>query len=127
MSSSSSSENEYESIDNNDNEIGLKPYMFEPTKSKTVVEYDDISSSGESSSSEDEKKITRIGNNSWCLCGCCHAMQTSTESLCCREMSEICELRLSGIIFFSFFCSCCCKLFELAFHLFFISFLLKKF
>lgn len=27
----------------------------------------------------------RVGNTTWCRCGCCAAMPTVTESICCEE------------------------------------------
>ena len=99
MSSSSSSESEDESFNNI---RGMKPYMYEPTKSKTNIEYEEISSASECSDDSDvSTTATRIRNITWCQCGKCMPMQTSVESLCCREMSEICEARYAGIKYFS--------------------------
>ena len=50
MSSSSSSESEDESFNNI---RGMKPYMYEPTKSKTNIEYEEISSASECSDDSD--------------------------------------------------------------------------
>ena len=36
----------------------------------------------------------RIGNKTWC----CAPMETSTESVCCLEIPEICKPRFSGTL-----------------------------
>ena len=33
----------------------------------------------------------------WCTCGSCQKMETSTESICCREMLEINDEQFQGI------------------------------
>ena len=33
----------------------------------------------------------------WCTCGSCQEMETSTESICCREMLEINDEQFQGI------------------------------
>ena len=37
----------------------------------------------------DENGKLRIGNSDWCLCGSCRAMETSSESLCCKDTNDI--------------------------------------
>ena len=90
--SSTDSSNESDNFE----EYGISPYCHEPTKSKMSVKYDGDEDEELSSSDNEDQDDTRIGNNSWCLCGQCIAMSTSVESLCCGEMNEISEQRLSG-------------------------------
>ena len=75
---------------------GISPYCHEPTKSKMPVKYDGDEDEEFSSLNNADEDDTQIGNNSWCLCGQCIAMSTSVESLCCEEMNEISEQRLSS-------------------------------
>ena len=59
--------------------------MHEPTISnKSSICYDSSEISSDDNS-DDEELNTRIGNTNWCICGNCSKMDTSTESLCCRE------------------------------------------
>ena len=97
VSSKSSSSSSLESLKENSSlNYGLQPYVHEPTVSgkKKQVHYGNIESS--SSDSNDEVE-TRIGNTEWCTCGSCQKMETSTESVCCREMLEINDERFQGI------------------------------
>ena len=91
-SSASSSDNE------SDVDLStLRPFNFEPEI--PAEELGDISSS---SASEEEEVLEdlRIGNNTWCSCGGhCKPMQTSAESLCCKDTKEIPDELFDGRIF----------------------------
>ena len=77
--------------------FGLQPYSLEPTKSKVPVGYGKYSMSdlANSSNAATNDEDGSIGNKTWCKCGCCAPMETSIESVCCLEISEICKLRSS--------------------------------
>ena len=62
----------------------LKPFDFEPVCSPRK---DLISESPQSS--EDGEQVKRKGNTDWCICGCCKAMETESESFCCRDTNEV--------------------------------------
>ena len=78
----------------------LLPYSNEPTYSGMPTTYYYGSAeeeSGSSSGSEVEEAVdTRIGNFEWCQCGHCRSMETSAESICCREIVEISSERYEG-------------------------------
>ena len=70
--------------------ITLKPYDMEPTRSSL-----DLSSS--SSSDTDGDKIEHINKTDWCKCGgFCRAMKTNCESLCCHDTNEILDEYFNG-------------------------------
>ena len=65
--------------------ITLKPYDMEPTRSSP-----DLSSSSSSDNGDEIVEIERTNNTNWCKCGgFCRAMKTNCESLCCRDTNEI--------------------------------------
>ena len=59
--------------------------------------YDSSEISTEDNSDLRIKYTYSIGNTNWCTCGNCSKMETSTESLCCREILEISDERFNGI------------------------------
>ncbi|XP_060080690.1 uncharacterized protein LOC132560050 [Ylistrum balloti] len=64
---------------------GVLPYQFEPYE-------DDV----EDSENEDEtvdSQADRIGNTDWCTCGNCYPMSMMTESVCCREINQVNDIR----------------------------------
>ena len=106
--SSQSSTSSLESLNEScSTKYGLEPYMHEPTFSnKKNICYDNSEISSEDNS-DDEEINTRIGNTNWCKCGGnCSKMETSTESICCREMLEISDERFNGIYNYVYFISC---------------------
>ncbi|XP_040195956.1 P2X purinoceptor 7-like [Rana temporaria] len=42
-------------------------------------------------SEEPEFGVDRIGNTTWCHCGCCRTMPTQIESVCCRDIEPVRE------------------------------------
>ena len=80
----------------------ILPYSNEPTHSGTQPDYE--YNFTDESESEDETEVeeveclenSRIGNFEWCMCGHCRSMDTSTESLCCKEVGEISSDRFEG-------------------------------
>ena len=46
-------------------------------------------SSASSSDTDEPEELERIGNINWCNCDRCFAMETNTESLCCRDTNEV--------------------------------------
>lgn len=74
--------------DENVDDSGIAPFMFEPMRSAvTLQESDD-----EESSIHEESRVEsphRVGNKSWCLCGECQGMDTVMESICCKEIPSI--------------------------------------
>ena len=79
---------------------GLQPYSLEPTNSKIPVGYgrNSMNDLANSSSATTNDVDGRIGNNTWCKCECCAPRETSTESVCCLEIPEICKPRFSGAL-----------------------------
>ena len=65
----------HSSSDEENKNIGLQPYMHEPTTSKKNVSYENLSSSAES---DDENVHVWIGNTNWCTCRQCKPI----DSLC---------------------------------------------
>ena len=78
----------------------LQSYSLEPTKSKILVAYGRITMSDLASSSNAATNDVdgRTNNKTWCKCECCAPMETSTESVCCLEIPEICRPRFSGTL-----------------------------
>ncbi|KAH7982286.1 hypothetical protein HPB52_003586 [Rhipicephalus sanguineus] len=58
-------------------------FAFDPLESLS----EEDSSSPDSDNAMQE--ALRIGNVQWCLCGSCRAMETETESVCCREIDKV--------------------------------------
>ena len=81
--------------------LGLLPYSLEPTKSKVSVGYgrNSMSDLANSSNAATNDVDGRIGNKTWCKCECCAPIETSTESVCCLEIPEVCKPRFSGTFF----------------------------
>ena len=75
---------EEESV-NEDFVLGAKPYVLEPPY-KAKIKNKDCSSEEESSNSENGEENVRIGDRSWCVCGCCDCMPSEKESVCCAEL-----------------------------------------
>ena len=80
--------------------FGLLPYSLEPTKSKVSVGYgrNSMSDLANSSNAATNDVDGRIGNKPWCRCESCAPMETSIESVCCLEITEICKPRFSGTL-----------------------------
>ena len=72
---------------------GLTPYLYEPSISKISHSYDEIDTS-----SDEILAISKRGVNNYLLCQsdkCCN-MGTETESVCCREISELANEKFGG-------------------------------
>lgn len=77
--------------------VKLKPYDFEPEASssdeygseETVLDCMDTPTNFKD----------RIGNTDWCLCGKCRAMDTYSDSLCCRDTNEIPDDSFQGRVY----------------------------
>ena len=92
-SSASSSTNE------TDGDIGtLKPFSFDPD----ITDEGSVSTSNISGNSEEEDENLRIGNNTWCPCDHCKLMQTSVESLSCKNTSEVLDENFDGRVLYYF-------------------------
>ncbi len=92
-----------ESLDDDNSDSGsepnaLRPYMFEPTVEST--ENNEVEDDGEDPGIDVMDNVTanndRIDNNSWCICGECCPMQTSVESICCKEIALIPDDNFEG-------------------------------
>ncbi|XP_057296362.1 uncharacterized protein LOC130625322 [Hydractinia symbiolongicarpus] len=90
---SDSSSNEDENDDIPDLST-LRPFNFEPEFS--LEELNKLGTCS-SESDEEEDEVSRIGNNNWCQCGGhCRAMESYSESLCCRDTNEIPDNHFEG-------------------------------
>ena len=67
----------------------LKPYDFEPVIKDLTIEEDQTETN-------ENIRVSRVGNNSWCLCGKCEAMESEAESLCCLDTNEVPEDYFEG-------------------------------
>ena len=76
MNSYESSSSEEESDERDFQELGLKPFRFEP---KTDASH----------AVQRTLETFRAGNISWCTCGVCRVMETETESLCCQDEGAV--------------------------------------
>ena len=73
-------------------------YTLEPKKSKVPVVYGRNSVSDLASRNDVATNGVngRIVNKTWCKCEWCAPMETSTEGVCCLEITGICKRRLSS-------------------------------
>ena len=93
-SSSSSEEStaSEESTDESESDLSnLKGYDFEP-----VCDPRPISPSTDEGELDEDTSDSRIGNRDWCVCGKCEAMESSIESLCCKDTNEVPEELFEG-------------------------------
>ena len=100
--SSSSDENDLgfsDSEEEEGNEFGLAPFMFEPERTEEEVRELLKNLSLSEATAGAEKR--RAGNINWCSCGKkCKAMTTEEESLCCRDTNDIPDNHFSGTLFY---------------------------
>ena len=97
MSSNDSSESSSE----NEQEVGLTPYMFEPKRTREQLQQYMKTKNEEEQQGEEEIKQPRVGHNTWCLCQKnCKEMTTETESLCCRDNNDITDDLFQGFNLF---------------------------
>lgn len=83
------------SSDSDEPSIKLQPYDFEPLASSSAEEVEEQTDNNSDNNSEES---SRVGNNNWCQCGQCKAMNTNLESLCCVEANEIPDEFFEGIL-----------------------------
>lgn len=69
-------------------ELGVKPYQFEPVGERILS---DISSSDRDSVSNEES--SRLEEKTWCSCDHCQIMPTVRECLCCAEPGWLADKR----------------------------------
>ena len=83
--------NESAESDENDEgvELGLAPYMFEPSCTSSSRETSSDENEDEYDAHAEEEISDRVGNILWCLCGNCRAMESHEESVCCKEIKVI--------------------------------------
>ncbi|XP_060077579.1 uncharacterized protein LOC132557107 [Ylistrum balloti] len=65
-------------------EDGIQPYRFEPELQE------DVSSEEENNPSESDD---RLANIDWCQCNRCQLMPTTSECVCCEEISQVKHVR----------------------------------
>ena len=70
-------------LEDDDNEIGLMPYLFEPERSD-----DSLTGSDEESDSSIEPEVNRVGNLNWCTCKNCKKMTRNIDCFCCHEIAD---------------------------------------
>jgi hypothetical protein len=75
----------------------LQPFNFEPEISKEELELRSSDTECSDTDRDSDSEDSRIGTNNWCLCGGkCKPMQTTTESLCCRDTTDIPDDHFEG-------------------------------
>ncbi|XP_033646581.1 uncharacterized protein LOC117305813 [Asterias rubens] len=64
----------------------MQPYMYEPERGSDSDSDNDVPPAVRD---DDDDVENRLGNSQWCLCGCCVAMPTVKESICCKEVERV--------------------------------------
>ncbi|XP_022101364.1 P2X purinoceptor 7-like [Acanthaster planci] len=73
-------------------ELGVRPYMYEPERG------DDGGGSVSDSDTDDEEHVARLGNNNWCECEQCTPMPSVRESKCCKEIDAVLRMTESFVL-----------------------------
>ena len=75
----------------------LKPYNLEPScKPRKHLISNSENDEHSDVSSDSNQEHSRKRNTNWCACGHCRAMETETESFCCRDRKEATEYYFEG-------------------------------